>query len=213
MKLITPLLLALAGSAAAQGSSSVTSCVDYILVVARGSGEPGGNCGMLIGGPLCSAVKRKEGAKFNCQGVGTEDGYPAAMGDNGKPKGTCDGCITGAVNVFNRLAKKCPNAKFLFMGYSQGGALMSNVIPLLPEDVRRRTIGGVLYGSTRGTIANYPKENWLSICAGSDNVCSRRGTTPGSSGSHLSYSSNGDIDRGAKFLAERIAAGGRRGKV
>jgi hypothetical protein len=41
MKLInvTPLLLTLAGSAAAQ----VTSCADYILVVARGSGEPGGS--------------------------------------------------------------------------------------------------------------------------------------------------------------------------
>jgi len=210
MKLInvTPLLLTLAGSAAAQ----VASCADYILVVARGSGEPGGSTGMLIGGPLCTALKRIEGAKVSCEGVSTQDGYPAAMGDNGKPKGTCDQCITGAVNVFNKLAKKCPNAKFLFMGYSQGGALMSNAIPLLPDDVRARVVGGVLYGSTRGTIAKYPKENWMSICAGSDGVCSSRGTTPGSSGSHLSYSSNGDIERGAKFLAERISASGGGGK-
>jgi hypothetical protein len=89
---------------------------------------------------------------------------------------------------------------------------MSNAIPLLPDDVRSRLTGGVLYGSTRGTIAKYPKENWLSICAGSDVVCSSRGTTPGSSGSHLSYSSNGDIERGAKFLAGRMSgSGGGRG--
>jgi cutinase len=86
---------------------------------------------------------------------------------------------------------------------------MSNAIPLLSADIRQRTVGGVLYGSTRGTIANYPKENWISLCASSDNVCAKRGTS-GSQGSHLSYTSNGDIEKGADFLAKRIAATGGR---
>jgi cutinase len=132
------------------------------------------------------------------------------MGDNSKPKGTCDECITGTVKVFTNLAKKCPSAKFMFMGYSQGGALMSNAIPLLPADVRARTIAGVFFGSTRGSIANFPKDNLLQLCAGSDNVCVKRGSS-GSSGSHLSYSSNGDIEKAADFLAKKIASGGGRG--
>src|ERR1700761_7808414 len=159
----------------------------------------------MIGSPLCSGLKRKYGAKFACQGVGTNNGYPAAIGDNGKPKGTCEECITGAVKVFQSLHQKCPQAKFLFMGYSQGGAWMASAIPLLPADIKPLVIGGVLFGSTRGTIAGYPKENWASFCSKDDRICNSRGTT-GSTGSHLSYSSNGDAEKAIAFLGKRIDA-------
>jgi len=204
MKLTSAFLLSFAGSALSQSTQSVGDCVDDILVIARGSTEQG-NVGSLIGAPLCNGLKKRLGAKFACQGVGTADGYPAGMGDNSKPKGTCEECITGTVNMFNKLSTKCPQAKFMFMGYSQGGALMSNAIPALPDNIRSKVIGGVLFGSTRGTIDKYPKENWISLCAQSDNVCAKRGNTSGT-GSHLSYSSNGDVDKAVDFLVKRVEA-------
>jgi len=206
MKLTSAFVLSFAGSALSQATQSVGECVEDILVIARGSTEQG-NVGSLIGAPLCNGLKRRLGPVFGCQGVGTQDGYPAGMGDNSKPKGTCEECITGTVKMFTNLAAKCPKAKFMFMGYSQGGALMSNAIPALTDDVRKKVIGGVLFGSTRGTIDKYPKENWISLCAQSDNVCAKRGNTSGT-GSHLSYSSNGDVDKAVDFLVKRVEANG-----
>jgi cutinase len=163
---------------------------------------------VIIGPALCNGLKKKYDSKFACQGVGTDDGYPAAVGDNGKPKGTCDTCITGAVKTFEKVHAKCPNAKLLFMGYSQGGALMSSVIPQLPNEVKAKVIGGVVFGSTRGTIAGIPKESWAAYCATDDRICNSRGNT-GSTGSHLSYSSNGDADKAIAFLSTRIDGAGR----
>jgi Cutinase len=127
------------------------------------------------------------------------------MGDNGKPKGTCDACITGTVKMFQTLHAKCPKANFMFMGYSQGGALMSSVIPQLPADIKSKVIGGVLFGSTRGTIAGFPKDKWASYCATDDRACNSRGNS-GSSGSHLSYTSNGDVPKAIAFLGKKIDA-------
>jgi hypothetical protein len=101
MKLLTAILLSAAAvSAAPQNSWSLSSCVDNVLIIARGSTEPGNVVclftiayhlwlqliafansaqGMIIGSPLCSGLKQKYGAKFTCQGVGKENGYPAAM--------------------------------------------------------------------------------------------------------------------------------------
>jgi hypothetical protein len=98
---------------------------------------------------------------------------------------------------------KCPKAKLMFMGYSQGGALMSNVIPLLPADVKSQIIGGVLFGSTRGTIQGIPKEIWMSYCSTDDRACNSRGNS-GSSGSHMSYPSNGDVEKAVAFLSKQI---------
>jgi len=179
-----------------------STCADNVLIIARGSTEPG-NVGVIIGAPLCAGLKRKYGAKFACQGIGTQDGYPAAMGDNSKPKGTCDSCVTGSVRVFQKVHAQCPKAKLMFMGYSQGGALMSNVIPALPPDVKKSVIGGVMFGSTRGTIAGFPKENVAFFCSVEDKACNRRGNS-GSSGSHMSYPKNGDVDKAIAFLSKKI---------
>jgi hypothetical protein len=84
---------------------------------------------------------------------------------------------------------------------------MSNAIPLLSQEIRTQIIGGVLFGSTRGNISGIPKEVWTQYCADSDNVCVRRGAT-GSTGSHLSYTSNGDIDKAVAYLAGKIDKAG-----
>jgi len=159
----------------------------------------------VIGSPLCKGLKQKYNDKFSCQGIGTKDGYPAAIGDNARPKGTCDGCISGSVDVFKKINAKCPNAKLMFMGYSQGGALMSNVIPQLPAQVKGKIIGGVIFGSTRPKIDGIARDVWASYCASGDGVCNRAGNS-GSTGSHLSYSSNGDVKKAIEFLGKKIDA-------
>jgi alpha-beta hydrolase superfamily lysophospholipase len=153
-------------------------------------------------------LKKKYGARFACQGVGTSDGYGALMNDNGKPKGTCDACITGTIKMFQKVHTQCPKAKLMFMGYSQGGALMSNVIPQLPANIKSSIIGGVMFGSTRGTVAGYPKEKTAFYCSVDDRACNRRGNS-GSSGSHMSYPKNGDVEKAVTFLGKQIDAARR----
>lgn len=85
---------------------------------------------------------------------------------------------------------------------------MSNVIPQLPADVKTAIIGGVMFGSTRGTIAGYPKQNVAFYCSVDDRACNRRGNS-GSTGSHLSYPSNGDVEKAVAFLSKQIDAAKR----
>ncbi|KAF2663347.1 cutinase [Microthyrium microscopicum] len=207
MKVVGAIVLATAVSALPQGSWNVDTCPDNILIVARGSIEQG-NTGTVIGGPLCAGLKKKYGAKFGCQGVGTADGYPAAVGDNSKPKGTCDECISGTIKMFGKMHTKCPKANLMFMGYSQGGAIMSSAIPQLAPDVKSKVIGGVLFGSTRQTISGLTKDQFASYCGSEDSICNRVAKS-GSTGSHLAYSKNGDVEKAVAFLSSKIDAAGK----
>src|ERR1700759_679851 len=59
---------------------------------------------------------------------------------------------------------------------SQGTAVMMNAVSKLPEDVKKRVVGVVLFGytkngQTKSSIPNYPKENVMVLCSKSDGVC------------------------------------------
>jgi cutinase len=162
---------------------------------------------MITGSPLCNGLKRSLGSKVSCQGIGSNDGYPAAMGDNGKAKGTCDACISGAVKVFERLHAKCPNSNFMFSGYSQGGALMSNTIPALSAETKAKVVGGVMFGSTRPYIPGFPKDKYEALCAKGDGVCDRSGGSFGITAGHLSYSSSPELRKAVEFLTKKAGGG------
>jgi cutinase len=72
--------------------------------------------GVTTGPVLCTAMKKKYGNRLGCQGVDPK-GYSAAIGDNGKPKGTADPSIQAGVKEFENAYKKCPNSLFVFSGY------------------------------------------------------------------------------------------------
>jgi len=160
---------------------------------------------------LCGMMKKRYSGRLGCQGVDPK-GYKAAIGDNGRPKGTAEGSITAAVQEFNRVHRKCPKSLLLFSGYSQGAAVMHNAIPLLGADVKRQIIGGALFGDTRNkqtnaSVQGLPKGVGLVICAKTDGVCWGGAPTNG----HLVYTQNGDVNSAANFLSKKVdAALGRR---
>jgi hypothetical protein len=106
-----------------------------------------------------------------------------------------------------------------------------NAISTLPENVRSKIVGVVLFGytkngQTKGTIPNYPTENLKVFCTKGDGVCWGQlnvsgghfayiGTFPSSlipsfiCKPNLMYSNigNGDGTTATKFLLDKIAAG------
>ena len=53
---------------------------------------------------------------------------------------------------------------------------MHSAVGALPDDVKKATIAGVLFGSTKnkqdeGAIRNYPKDQVVSYCVEDDGVC------------------------------------------
>jgi hypothetical protein len=59
---------------------------------------------------------------------------------------------------------------------SQGAAVMHSAVATLPDEVKKATIGGVLFGSTKNKqedakIRDYPKNQVMSFCVEDDGVC------------------------------------------
>lgn len=116
------------------------------------------------------------------------------------------------VQAFERAAKACP--VIIAGGYSQGAAVMHNVIGgKLSESIKSKIAGVVLYGDTRnkqdrGKIPNFPKEKVKVFCNSSDGVCG--GQLLVNTG-HLLYADK--IGPGASFLADRVNAYGKGGSA
>jgi cutinase len=159
--------------------------------------------GITIGPQLCDGLKTRLGARFGCQGIG--GGYKAGILDNMLELGTADASIEAALDVFKKVNAKCPTAKLLFMGYSQGAALMHKTIERLPAGIKAQTIGGTLFGDTKNkqsgaSIEGYPKDQLATYCVEDDGVCwGGLRVTAG----HMAYLTNGDVQKAIAFLAGR----------
>src|ERR1700712_5080380 len=94
---------------------------------------------------------------------------------------------------------------------SQGTAVIFNAVMKLPEDLKKKVVGVVLYGYTKNKqnnsqIKGYPPQNTKVFCPKSDGVCN--GSLNVNTG-HFSYLQDGSIKEGYNFLAGRIKASGR----
>ncbi|KAJ5172146.1 hypothetical protein N7492_004739 [Penicillium capsulatum] len=177
------------------------NCKDVIFIFARGSTELG-NTGTVVGPEVCDSLKAQLGGNAGCQGVG--GAYTAGLGENFLPQNTAPQDIQAAVDEINQCSSKCPRAKIVAGGYSQGSAVIDNAIQKLNPTVKAKVKAVVLFGFTRnlqdgGKIPGYPPTQTKVYCALGDLVCD--GTlfiTP----AHLTYGANaGDA---ATFLASQV---------
>jgi len=186
-------------------------CKKVTLIFARASTEPG-NMGGSMGPATCKGLKKAYNNDVACQGVGKSgsNSYTAGLPENALPKGTKDGAIIVAQDMFKMAQQKCPNSIIVAGGYSQGTAVMMNAISTLDEGLKNKVVGVVLFGYTKNGqqksgIPKYPKEKVEVFCAKSDGVC--WGALNVSAG-HFSYMGNGDGPKAVAFLKGKIDGGG-----
>ncbi|KAF2397744.1 cutinase-domain-containing protein [Trichodelitschia bisporula] len=186
-------------------------CKKVTLIFARGTTEMG-TMGSTVGPALQRALEGKFPGQVKAEGVK----YPADMG----------GAVSGAINPSGsegakqmaKMAKEalaaCPDTKIILSGYSQGaeqvhGALMKTN---LGEDGAKIaaaiTYGDPMAGPTTkmigGTWGCLPESRSRVFCNKGDGVCTGQFSI---SAAHLSYTGNGDINKGAAFAAEIVSKG------
>ncbi|KAF1815405.1 cutinase precursor [Eremomyces bilateralis CBS 781.70] len=149
------------------------SCKKVILIFARASTEAG-NMGGSMGPQVCSGLKSALNNDVICQGVGGP--YTAGLMDNVKAEGTTQEAIGEATRMFTTADTKCPDSIIVFGGFSQGTAVMHGSVKALPNNIKEKIAGGVLFGDTRnaednGQVPNFPKDKIKIYCEEDDGVC------------------------------------------
>ncbi|KAJ5085294.1 hypothetical protein N7532_010065 [Penicillium argentinense] len=163
-----------------------------------------GNCkdGTVVGPEVCDDLKMQLGGNVGCQGIG--GAYTAGLAENFLPGNTAPQDVQAAVQVFEQCSQKCPKAKIVAGGYSQGSAVIDGSIQRLSGEVRDKVKAVVLFGFTRnlqdgGRIPGYPKDQTKVFCAVGDMVCD--GTLI-ITAAHLTYGAN--AGEAASFLAQHV---------
>lgn len=105
--------------------------------------------------------------------------YSAGLAENFLPAGTSQEAIDEAKRMYTMAHDKCPSAKVVTGGYSQGTAVVSNALTQLAGDNKGaydQVVGAVLFGYTKnqqngGVIPGYPAEKTKVFCNQADAVC------------------------------------------
>jgi cutinase len=129
--------------------------------------------------------------------------YAASIATNISPARTDAASIAKGVAAF-REAAGC--SVIVAGGYSQGAAVMHNVVKSLDPGIKSRIAGVALFGDTRnkqdgGHIPNFPREKSKVWCNASDGVC---GGSLAVGVTHLAYAS--EAGAAASWLAGRVNA-------
>ncbi|KAM7194571.1 Cutinase domain containing protein [Naviculisporaceae sp. PSN 640] len=149
------------------------ACPPVIFIWARGSTEDG-NMGGL--GPYTADVLEATYGAANVWVQGVGGAYKASLLDNLLPDGTTAAAITEMKNLFALANSRCPSAKIVTGGYSQGAALTAAAIRDTTAAIRAQIKGVVLFGYTKnkqnnGGVPNYPQNRVAVYCADGDLVC------------------------------------------
>jgi len=204
MKVLSTIALATAVLAAPRSlEKRQGNCVGFVF--ARGSAEPA-PLGLIVGLPLEPALRALiPGLKtFPVM-------YSASLATNISPARTDQTSIAKGVAAFQRASEAC--RVLVAGGYSQGAAVMHNVISKsLDAGLKAKIAGVALFGDTRnqqdkGHIPNFPTERSKVWCNANDGVC---GGALNVNAGHLAYSGT-QINEAAKYLgdlAKKFGGGG-----
>ncbi|KAI0404735.1 cutinase [Xylaria palmicola] len=148
-------------------------CRDYTFIFARGSTEIG-NMGVVVGPGVADQLKKRLGDdKVAVEGVE----YAALLSTNYLPGGT-DAISEQAMKTLLNLADtKCPDTQILVGGYSQGGAVTHRAVEDMPQNIKDKIKGIVLFGDTQkrvdgDQVPGYPQAQTKFFCQnGLDQVC------------------------------------------
>ncbi|KAJ6784902.1 hypothetical protein PWT90_02375 [Aphanocladium album] len=95
-----------------------SSCAELAVIFARGTFDSG-NIGVWVGQPFRNALYSKIGAgKVAFQGVSAQD-YPANL-DGYIEEGGSESCAVSLGKAVERYSARCPSAKIVISGWSQG---------------------------------------------------------------------------------------------
>lgn len=191
-------------------ASAADDCADVHVIVVRGTGEPG-RYGWIVGDGLVGKVRAKvPGTKA------TALDYPASIGRDSVPTG-----ITRLVSTIQSRAAACPDEKLVLAGYSQGAQVIDGALgvdltgtpnapvpvpAVVPPELAPHIAAITLFGDLVQKVGRSPgapyAERAVQYCQTKDVVCD---PSPGSSFlPHLKYAFNGDLNRAATFIADRV---------
>jgi len=157
------------------------------FVFARGSTEPS-PIGIIIGPSLQSSLKY-----YFPNMITYPVYYAASLATNVRPERTDPESMAKGVEAFEKAYAACPSGIIIAGGYSQGAAVMHNVVESkLKPEIKARIAGVALFGDTRnkqdkGHILNFPNERSKVWCNAGDGVC---GGELNVNGAHLAYGYN-----------------------
>ncbi|KAI5784723.1 cutinase [Geopyxis carbonaria] len=176
-------------------------CKNVVMLYARASTETG-NIGSSVGPLLKSYLTSSLGAdNFAMQGID----YPATLEDNFLTGGTTQAAMTTMANLITDVATKCPDAKIVAGGYSQGTAVAARGIDKLSSDLKSRIDAVVLFGYTQnqqlnGGVPGISSDRVKVFCAVGDLVCDGTLTI---TLSHFTYT-GADAKTGADFIVSKV---------
>ncbi|KAM0320124.1 hypothetical protein ACHAO8_000719 [Botrytis cinerea] len=172
------------------------ACKPVIVIFARGTNEEG-NVGQDVGPYVFTDLRAAlTAAKVTVQGVE----YSASV--LGYLVGGDSAGSTSMANLTNYASTKCPSAKLVLSGYSQGAQLVHNAAKTLSAAVTAKIAAVVMfgdpdYGQAVGTV---PSSKVLSICHDQDIIC----TGSGGFTTHLTYSD--DAPTASAFIVKAVGS-------
>ncbi|KAM3074979.1 hypothetical protein ACMFMG_007558 [Clarireedia jacksonii] len=172
------------------------ACKPVIVIFARGTNEDG-NVGSRVGPPLFTQLRSKLGtSKVTVQGVDYSAnvlGYLAG--------GDSAGSSTMA-SLINSASTKCPSAKLVLGGYSQGAQLVHNAAETLSSAVTAKVAAVVVFGDPdRGqAVGTVSTSKVDSFCHDQDIIC----TGSGGFTTHLTY--DVDAPAAASFIVSAVGS-------
>ncbi|WP_405180669.1 cutinase family protein [Nocardia sp. NBC_01377] len=180
-------------------------CADVAVVVARGTNEPG-TLGTIVGDPLYAKVRGSAQVTTTSYAVD----YPANPADpTSVRKGVAD-----VVEYVTVALNKCPNQRFVMVGYSEGAIVMHGVLgeaaPLVPSSIaplesryQAPIVAVALFGDPgliwRTGVPQRHRDHTRTYCASGDPVCQLGGALPLA---HVAYGAA--VDEAAGFIAGRL---------